>query len=226
MPSPTLPSPPWRLKRLAHWGHGRRARMNKVDRAPGMEMIDESGDRPDITLTLDRDGVIRDVAPSAALESEALDRWRGRPWGETLPPDLLERFEKAVSTKMKGGELLRFRTLQQLPSGRELPVEYTTVSLGRNAGFIVIGRNLENVSDLQTRLVDAQKAREQDFWRLREIEQRYRAVLDATDEAMALVRASNRRVVETNVRATRALGLLPGAELFPDLSARDRKAFE
>ena len=30
-------------------------------------MIDEPGDRPDITLTLDRDGVIRDVAPSPAL---------------------------------------------------------------------------------------------------------------------------------------------------------------
>jgi transcriptional regulator PpsR len=153
-------------------------------------MIDEPGDRPDITLTLDRDGVIRDVALSAAFESEALDRWRGRPWGETLPPELVERVGKAMSAKPKSGESLRFQTLQLLPSGRELPVEYTTVSLGKNAGFVAIGRNLENVSDLQNRLVDAQKAREQDFWRLREIEQRYRAVFDATDEAMTLVRAS------------------------------------
>jgi transcriptional regulator PpsR len=191
-----------------------------------MNMIDEPGDRPDITLTLDRDGVIRDVAPSVAFESEALDRWCGRPWGETLPPELVERVGKAMSAKPKSGESHRFQTLQLLPSGRELQVEYTTVSLGKNAGFVAIGRNLENVSDLQTRLVDAQKAREQDFWRLREVEQRYRAVFDATDEAMALVRASNRRVVEINVQATRALGLLPGAEFFPDLSARDRKALD
>ena len=39
-------------------------------------MIDEPADKPDITLTLDRDGVIRDVSPSDALEDEALERWR------------------------------------------------------------------------------------------------------------------------------------------------------
>ena len=126
----------------------------------------------------------------------------------------------------KSGEPLRFQTLQLLPSGRELPVEYTTVSLGKKAGFVAIGRNLENVSDLQSRLVDALKAREQDFWRLREIEQRYRAVLDATERghgAGARLEPAHRRDQRP---ATRSLGLLPGAEFLPDLSARDRKALE
>lgn len=189
-------------------------------------MMDEPADRPDITLTLDRDGVIRDVAPSNSLESEAIEDWRGRPWGDTVPPELVERVAQAMSATRESGKSLRFRVRQLLPSGRELPVEYTTVSLGKNGGFVAIGRNLQTVSDLQGRLVDALKAREQDFWRLREIERRYRAVLDAADDAVALVRASNRRVVEANVQAVRALGLLPGAEFFPDLSPRDRKAFD
>ena len=91
-------------------------------------------------------------------------------------------------------------------AGAKLPVEYTTVSLGKNAGFIAIGRNLQNIADLQTRLLDAQKAREQDFWRLRDIERRYRAVLDASSEAVALVRATTMRVVEANVAARATTG--------------------
>jgi transcriptional regulator PpsR len=189
-------------------------------------MIDEPADKPDITLMLDRDGVITDVSPSVALENEALDRWRGRPWGETVAPALGARVTQAIEASRNGRESQCFRVQQLLPSGRELPFEYTTVSLGKKAGFVAIGRNLQNVSDLQSRLVDAVKAREQDFWRLRDIERRYRAVLDASNEAVALVRGSNMRVVEANVRATRSLGLLPGAEFLPDLSARDRKALE
>lgn len=164
-------------------------------------MIDDPTDKPDITLTLDRDGVIRSVSPSDALEHEALDRWRGRPWRETVPSALVERVAQAIEASRNSGELQCFRVQQRLPSGREMPVEYTTVSLGKKAGFVAIGRNLQNVSDLQSRLADALKAREQDFWRLRDIEQRYRAILEASDEAVILVRASNMRVVEANVRA-------------------------
>ena len=189
-------------------------------------MLNEPAEKPDITLTLDRDGVIRDVAPSDALENEALDRWRGRSWRETVPPETGERLAAAMETSRNSGESLCFQVQQRLPSGRELPVEYTTVSLGKNAGFIAIGRNMQSLSDLQRRLVDAQKAREQDFWKLREIETRYRAVLDASSDAVALVRATTLRVVEANVAAIRLFGLAPGTEFFPNLPSRDRKALE
>ena len=189
-------------------------------------MIDEPADKPHITLTLDREGVIRHVAPSDALENESLDRWRGRPWGETVPPGLAKRVAQAIEASRESGESQSFRMQQVLPSGREFPVEYTTVSLGAMGGFVAIGRSLQVVSDLQSRLGDALKAREQDFWRLRDIERRYRAVLDASTEAVALLRASNMRVVENNVQAARALGLVPGAEFFPALGARDRKALD
>ena len=189
-------------------------------------MIDDTVEKPDITLTLDRDGVIRAVAPSDALANEALDRWRGQPLGQTVPPELATRVARAIEASQRSGESSCFQVRQRFPSGRELPFEYTTVSLGKNAGFIAVGRNLQNVSDLQTRLVDAQKAREQDYWRLREIETRYRAVLDASSEAVALVRVTTLRVVEANVAAARALGLVPGSEFFPDLSLRDRRALE
>jgi len=189
-------------------------------------MIDEPVEKPDITLTLDSEGVIRGVARSDELKNDSLDRWRGRSWRETMPPEQASRIAEAIDASRKGGESACFRVQQKLPSGRELPVEYTTVSLGGDAGFVAIGRNLQSLSDLHSRLTDFQKAREQDYWKLREIETRYRAVLDASDEAVALVRATTLRVVEANVAAARLLGLVPGSEFFPDLSNRDRRALD
>jgi transcriptional regulator PpsR len=189
-------------------------------------MQGEVTERPDIALTLDRQGVITDVAPSGSFENEALDSWRGRSWSETIPRDGVARVASAMKASLESGESYCFQVLQQFPSGRELPIEYTTVSLGDKAGVIAIGRSLEGLSDLQSRLTATQKAREQDFWKLRDIESRYRALLDASNEAVALVRATTLRVIEANVMAARTLGLVPGAEFLPDLPARDRKHLE
>ena len=59
-------------------------------------MLDEHADKPDITLTLDHEGVIRNVALSDALEDETLESWRGRPWDKTVSPDLAERVSQAM----------------------------------------------------------------------------------------------------------------------------------
>ena len=103
-------------------------------------------------------------------------------------------------------------------------MEYTTVSLGPGAGFIAVGKSLQAISDLQSRLSHVQKEREQDYWKLREIETRYRALMEASSEAVALVRVTNLRIVEANAVATRALGLVPGGEFYPDMPERDRRA--
>jgi transcriptional regulator PpsR len=183
-------------------------------------------ERPDIALTLDREGVITDVAPSDSFKNEALDSWRGRSWSETIPPDGVDLAAQAMKASLESGESYCIRVRQQFPSGRELSIEYTTVSLGDKAGVVAIGRSLEGMSDLRGRLIATQKAREQDFWKLRDIESRYRALLDASNEAVALVRATTLRVIEANVMAARELGLVPGAEFLPDLPARDRKQLE
>ena len=188
-------------------------------------MDSETTDRPDLTLTLDREGVITDVAPSGSFKDEALDSWRGRSWSETIPGSA-SRVAHVMKASLDRGESQCFQVRQQFPSGRELAVEYTTVSLGENEGVVAIGRSLESVSDLQSRLLATEKARMQDFWRMRDIESRYRALLDTSSEAVALVRAATLRVIEANALAARALGLAPGAVFLPDLAARDRKRLE
>ena len=65
---------------------------------------------------------------------------------------------------------------------------------------------MQAISELRSRLELVQRGRERDYWKLREIETRYRALLDASSEAVALVRVSNQRVVEGNVATTKCLG--------------------
>ncbi len=187
-------------------------------------MIDESLTRPDITLTLDSRGVILEAVGSQGLADEDLRPWRGQTWQETVETSAVRRVASAIEQSRQQGELALIQVIQKLPSGREAPIEYTMISLGKKAGFVAIGRNLQLVADLQSRLAETQQARERDYWKLREIETRYRALLEASQDAVALVRAETLRVVEANVAAAKALKLVPGAEFLPDLPLRDRKA--
>lgn len=185
-------------------------------------MVDNPLVRPDVTLTLDGEGVIRSAVSSQALEDEPLETWAGRPFGETIDLEI----SKMLEDIRRDGHSSCFQVRQRFPSGRELPMEYTAVSLGRGGGIIAIGKSLQMIADLQARLTAAQQAREQDYWKLREIETRYRLVFDASSEAAALVRTTNLRVVEANLAASKGLGIVPGAEFLPDLSGRERRAFE
>jgi transcriptional regulator PpsR len=100
------------------------------------------------------------------------------------------------------------------------------INLGKARGFVAIGRSLRVIADLEARLAEAQQARERDYWKLRDVETRYRAVLEASHDAVVLVRPANLRVVEANAEAFRALKLRAGGEFLPELGARDRRALE
>ena len=113
---------------------------------------------------------------------------------------------------------------QRFPSGRELPMEYTAVRLGGDAGLLAIGKSVQAVAELQSRLIAAQQAMERDYWKLREIETRYRVLFDASNEAVLLVAAASLRIVEANPAAMRALGLAPaGRDLFADVALPDHE---
>ena len=116
---------------------------------------------------------------------------------------------------------------QRFPSGLELPMEYTTVRLGTRSGLVAIGKNLLAVAELQSRLVAAQQAMERDYWKLREVETRYRHLFDSSNDAVLMVRATNLRIVEANPVAIRALGLAPaGRDLLGEIALADREPFQ
>jgi transcriptional regulator PpsR len=183
-------------------------------------------ERPDITLALDADGVIVDATLSNAIASEGVAAWRGRAWHDTVIDAGGEKIRTIVETTRSAGVSAFHQLIQRFPSGLELPVEYTAVRLdGKNGGLLALGKSLQTVAELQNKLIAAQQAREQEYWKLREVETRYRLLFDASSEAVILVRADNMRVVEANPAAARAFGIAPDWDLVPLIDLQDREAF-
>src|SRR5208283_4916969 len=188
-------------------------------------MIHTTLARPDVTLTLDVQGIIRHAVPAEALAEERLEVWSGRRFAETVDSDIDQAILDSIQNLRENGASTCFQVKQRFPSGREVPMDYTAISLGGNAGFVAVGRNLQLVSDLESRLQLAQQAREQDYWRIREIETRYRMLFDASNEAVVLVAVDDLRIIEANLTAEQNFGLFPGCDLRARMQERDKKAF-
>ncbi len=141
---------------------------------------------PDVTFAVDGEGVIR--ARSPPKRSQARCSTSGAVCGGRTPflRNWPGQIAQSVEEARRDGESSCFTVNQRFPSGREVLLEYTTVNLGKKAGFIAIGKSLQAISELQSRLELVQQEREQDYWKLREIETRYRALLDASSEAVPL----------------------------------------
>lgn len=182
--------------------------------------------QPDVTLLLDLDGVIRQATLSETLGHEGVEAWLGRPWIETIADVGSQRVSQLVDDARTAGVSGFRQVVQCFPSGLELPMEYTAVRLGGTAGLLAIGKNLQAVAELQSRLVAAQQAMERDYWKLREVETRYRLLFDASNDAVLLLRAADLQILEANPAAIRALGLAPaGREFLAELPPQERTSF-
>ena len=174
---------------------------------------------PDITLALDVNAVITDVSVSNTVSGESRRRVGLDAHGSTQSPTAgsIKRGDRSVML-VRGVCRRSDEFLQRFPSGLELPIEYTTVRLGSGAGLISVGRNLQASSELQSRLIAAQQAMERDYWKLREVETRYRLLFDASTDAVLVLNSEDFRVVDANPAAIRALGLTRGWEFLNEVA--------
>jgi len=212
--------------------------VRSADRQPALTAFTRSEQmlnlaQPDITLRLDMQGVIQHVDLSSGIPDESLDSWVGRPWVETVADGGADWIRRMIEGARAAGALAFGQVTQRFPSGLELPIEYTAVRLGERVGIVAVGKSLKAVAELQSRLMAAQQALERDFWKLREVETRYRLLFDASNEAVVLLKASNLRIVEANFAAIRALGLAPqrpenlvGKDLLQSLPGREREPLQ
>ncbi|WP_295448677.1 transcriptional regulator PpsR [uncultured Thiodictyon sp.] len=188
---------------------------------------------PDVMLVLDTEGIIRDATLSNLFAAEGVADWIGTAWADTVSESDGDGLRRMLEYA-RGTGVCAFRNVtQHFPSGLQLPVEYTTVLLGGHTGFLAVGKNLRAVAELQSRLVEAQQAMERDYWKLREVETRYRLLFNSSRDAVLLLRAANLRIVDLNPAAAQALGMtathVKGAVdlRFPDaLVAGERDLFD
>ena len=158
----------------------------------------------DISLVIDADGVISDVAiASGELVTHGLGNWVGQTWVETATieskPKIMQMLADAV-----GPEPARWRQINHPTPGGDIPVRYLTMRL-EQGGAIAIGRDMRAAAAMQQRLLQTQQSLERDYIKLRQAEARYRMLFDLGTEPVLIIDAATRRIREINPAAARLI---------------------
>lgn len=162
---------------------------------------------PDVRLLLDLTGVIQEASFSDVFTGEHAEELVGQAWSDTVKPSDSIHLERMLDDARSFGVSAFRPVMQRLPSGVEVPIEYAAIRLGENKGLVAVGKNLRAVTELQNRLIEAQQAMERDYWKLREVETRYRLLFNSSNEAVLLLDPIDWSVLELNPAAAHALGL-------------------
>ncbi|TKD50932.1 transcriptional regulator PpsR [Sphingomonas baiyangensis] len=163
----------------------------------------------DVTLILDAAGVILDVSVSdRELARLGFGGWKGRPWAQTVTA---ESQPKIAEMMAEAGEPARWRQVNHMTAGGDVPIRYLALALGDDGRRIAIGRDMRGAAVAQQRLLQTQQLLERDYIRLRQVEARYRMVFDMAHEAVLIVDTANRRVREANAAAHRLFGVRAGS---------------
>ena len=181
----------------------------------------------DISLTLNRDGVIQSIAfGNPDLRSPSLESWIGKNWLDVVTSESRPKIQ-ALLQDANETSLSRFRQINvPSPGSADLPLLCATLKVGSTGQIIALARDLREISLLQQRLVDAQQAIERDYTRLRQLETRYRVLFEMASEAVIVLDANTFKVIEANPRAADLLGdsvkKLSGRLLMDYLTKGDR----
>lgn len=162
----------------------------------------------DLALVIDAEGRIVDVAHAGNDAVLApLSEWVGRKWSDTAASDSRGKVDQLLREVAAGGATPRRQVNHVTPDGLDLPVAYQAVRLGDAGHVIAVGRDLRNLAQLQQRLVETQQALERDYWKLRHVETRYRLLFQLTSEAVLVVDAQTRKIVDANAAAAQLFDL-------------------
>lgn len=167
----------------------------------------EHQSRPDLLLVLDAEGIIRHATLSNQFAHEGAAAWIGRHWAETVSESDRERLRMMLDHARESGVCAFRNVTQHFPSGLETPVEYTTIQRDGQGGLLAVGRNLSVVAELESQLVEAQQTMERNYWKIREMETRYRLLFNSSRDAVLVLRASTLRIIDLNPAAAHVLGI-------------------
>lgn len=168
----------------------------------------------DVTLILDRTGVVRDMALASDALREEFDGepgWLGKPWASSVMEDSRTKVEELVRDAASGAAPRWRHVNQRNRKDGSVPILYAAVDLGTPDGRVAaVGRDQRHVAALYQRLMDAQGALERDYARLRHAEARYRQLFQASAEPVVIFDAAGQKVLEANGAAERLCGAKGG----------------
>ncbi len=152
-------------------------------------------------------GVIRDVAfGSDELAANMADKWVGRPWADVVTAESRTKVEALLRDSGNKG-MPRWRTINhRVEGGADIPVMYAAVRFNDQGHVVAFGRSMRPMATLQQQLVSAQQSMEREYMKLRQAETRHRLLFQVASEAVLILDAQTRKVLEANPAAIESMG--------------------
>lgn len=181
-----------------------RGRLGDLDAQVAATVVAAGGD---IAMVIDRDGVICDMALSNdEMARDGARTWLDQRWTDTVTVESRHKVDELLRDALSAGRT-RWREVNQVtPSLNSMMVRFLAVDAGREGHVIAIGRDDRTTWAMQQRLLEAQQTMERDYSRLRDAESRYRLLFQMSGEAVIVVDAASKKIIEANPAAERFIG--------------------
>ena len=163
----------------------------------------------DLALHLSRDGIVQSVLVNPAHRlSGQLDHWPGRQVRELLTGESIPKLDRRLSQlrEAASGAGLAVEVNHADAATGEFPIRYALHRLPKDDSVLMLGRDLRAIAEIQQKLVSVQLALEKDYEAQREIDTRYRVLMEMTRDAIVLVSMSTGRIADLNGAAATLLG--------------------
>ena len=136
-----------------------------------------------------------------------LDHWKGTSIRSVLTQESVVKFDGRLRELLDSDGQVRAVELNHVDAAVwEFPVRYSMHRLDEAGTILMLGRDLRPIAEMQQQLVKAQLALERDYEASREIDTRYRVLMDSTRDAIAIVSMTSGRITDLNIAAALLLG--------------------
>jgi transcriptional regulator PpsR len=184
----------------------------------------------DISLILTRDGVIRTVLMNPHHRSfGTLAHWEGKPLRSVLTTESIAKFDARVQELIEQGGTRAVELNHADDHTFDFPVRYALHRVEADGSILMLGRDLRPIAEMQQQLVKAQLALERDYEAQREIDTRYRVLMETTRDAIVVVSMTTGRIVDLNLASAVMLGGsrqdMIGAAIAQEFEGRRRGEF-
>ena len=151
----------------------------------------------DIALLLNSDTKISSTLNNAEKSYGNLNHWIGRKITDFLTTESIPKIIAAIK-KLESDETVLYGLELNHLDEWQFPIKYNIHRLGKDGQIILLGRDLQSVSENQQRFVKAQIAAEETIEEKRELEAHFKVLLAKTSDAMAFLNAKSGEILFSN----------------------------
>jgi transcriptional regulator PpsR len=182
----------------------------------------------DMALVVSAEHVVESVLVNPQMGQGAkVGHWPGQPLRELLTPESWLKFVgRLASGEMDTHRPMMVELTHRDAANFQFPIRYAVSRTSDDGALLMVGRDLRPIAELQQQLVQAQLALERDYEAQRELETRYRVLMEVNPAPLVLVSMSTGKIIDLNAAAIELIGAqradLIGAQLTQEFESRRR----